>query len=248
MIEYRNAIKEFNKNRSGEHPIESIDTTTPPKEPSKPEIFFEIFWNNNRNRQRFSNIDVINSNYITIRRVSRVKIQYYKADEISIEINLEHSISPNPLNSYFVEGINNTTVHGISGEISELISNWKTQDMKWLHENRQYVNILFLTPLFSLVASGIFVGLLSWLVPQFHYNLLWVGALAVGLLMVMYFGAFNISGKVISIYPCIEFSIGPDHQKIEEIKRKKLWNIYWMIIIPSIISLIFSIISFLLRG
>jgi hypothetical protein len=220
------------------HPENYPNAKDIPKEPLQPDIIFEVLWKNNRKSS--NNVEKIFGDFLSSRKPTEIKIQYYQYDELNIEINLKHSKTCTTENSIIVEGTNEIIVNGIVSQITQMTDQWKPQET-W--PNKYQVPLIFAISIgLSLSISEIFFSVFNFILYHRIAPEIWivfVGSLP--LMPILFVVALFIINKISSIYPCIEFSIGPDHQRYEQIKRGQLNTLIWEIVIPIIISLVFYI-------
>lgn len=58
-----------------------------------------------------------------------------------------------------------------------------------------------------------------------------------------FFPAIEVRLKMKKIFPNIEFQIGPEHKQLAKIKRKKLVNLFALIIIPLLLALLYDLVK-----
>lgn len=74
----------------------------------------------------------------------------------------------------------------------------------------------------------------------FFYLIGWVWKWLLG----FFWGAFEVRRWFFNLWPTIELDLGPEHLRIEKKKRKKLYTVLGMIIIPIVAALLYDIIKF----
>lgn len=50
--------------------------------------------------------------------------------------------------------------------------------------------------------------------------------------------------RLLKLWPVIEFDFGPEHMKVEKQRRKKVWNLLTIVIIPLILGIITTLLTF----
>lgn len=76
----------------------------------------------------------------------------------------------------------------------------------------------------------------------FCYTITWAWKLLAGYAL----GAFEVRRWFLDLWPSIELDLGPEHLKIEKKKRKKIYTVFCLVIIPIIATIIFDIIKFII--
>lgn len=74
------------------------------------------------------------------------------------------------------------------------------------------------------------------------YALLWIWRWILGLA----WGAFAVRSWLVSLWPSVEFSFGPEHHRIEEIRRRRLAGFSTLVLVPIFIAITYDVAKFLL--
>jgi len=123
-------------------------------------------------------------------------------------------------NSVRVSGTDETWVDGTAQSVRDCVSNWKSQVM-WPHGHSWLVTIGFTM---AFVAAVMAVMRMVWVVklardPEKLVDCVW---LATSVSAMMWLPAYYLMSFVQRLYPTVEFAMGPDHQRTEEARRRKL--------------------------
>ena len=73
----------------------------------------------------------------------------------------------------------------------------------------------------------------------FFYIVKWVSKWLLG----FFWGAFEVRRWFLNLWPSIELDMGPEHLKIEKNKRKKIYAVFALVIIPIVTALLYDIIK-----
>jgi hypothetical protein len=176
------------------------------------------------------------------------EISLYFAEPVfnsSILIRIRHSEYDS---SYVViEGKDRTWVNGTTRIFEDFLSDCKNQPK--IVKKLQWLIILFSIIFFNLLL----LNLIELIVNKIliisrskidHFSIYgdWNAILFfLGISLITMFPSISIYQWIEELWPKIEIQTGKDFQNIEKVKRKKLWVILSIIIIPSIISFLFRI-------
>lgn len=178
------------------------------------------------------------------RKIISVKIDYYNYSQGSgINVRLEHDPVSESTNKITIDGYEEILANGLFQSFEEKVSRWKKQP-RW---PRKYYQVLSFLSGFAvgLLAVNIYDILLrnfggvlttepSRLLVAGLTTLVGVGAGA-GALAAPY-----VVQKVFKLYPIVEFATGPQHLRREENRRRTLYKIAAIVIIPIILGLLFN--------
>lgn len=189
------------------------------------------------------------------RRITSVEMNYSNFTlRKRIYITLKHTISHHYSdNRVDISGYDEVWVNGFIKLIESNVSNWKQQEkwpdrFKWpfiiifaIGFGLLYINFLdFTSYLFNIkpVASKP-----EWIIairPALNFSI-YLTAFCIGLLP-----SFYIVDKIHELFPVVEFIMGPEYLRIEERRRKKLYQFIIIGLIPLILSLLIEISKYLL--
>ena len=191
--------------------------------------------------------------FLDLKRIIAIEMYYNNyEDDKSISIDIEQSTRKKFIgNEVSVSGHNEVWVNGVIKSIESCSSNWKKQ-VYWPYK--------FKWPLIILFAIGIGLLYLNFLEFMFRYVIVlqkvvpkpeWVISFRPVLMFIYYLAGFAfaympasyIVSKICELYPKVELDIGPEHLNKEKIKRKKLYIIVFVGLVPLIIAIIIELIK-----
>lgn len=206
------------------------------------------------NQYESENKDIfLKGGFLDSKGIIAIEMDYYNyEDDERIFIDIEHS-NENRIfrNEITVSGHNEIWVNGVIKSIECCISNWKKQ-IEWPYK--------FKWPLIILFAIGIGLLYLNFLEFLFRYIVVlqpvspkpeWTISLRPIMMFIYYlagfaFGYFPASylmSKICELYPEVEFDIGPEHLKKEKVRRKKIFMIITVGLLPLIIAVIIEVLK-----
>ncbi len=221
----------------------SLDDFLTHPHPIKPECKYELIWENNR--YSYNNIDIINGDFLEVRKIDSIHIQYSGINGLDIDIVLKHSHFCRATNSVTIEGYNETLISGILTQLTEMISRWETQST-WVYELKGKLFVLFSTVIIGFSFDYILLELLSWAIK---INLINISVVLFSFIPSITFAFIFITtmmDKIKLLYPCIEIFTGPQHLSIEKEKRDALGKLLIIIVIPVILGLVIGLIFYVL--
>lgn len=220
---------------------------------SRSKILF-IFTGSDETQYESENLEIFSDGgIIDNRKIKRIDFTFYTYDgeEKHIDINISHTVSKYSFygNQIKVSGSDENWVNGIAKSFEDMISNWKPQ-ITWPN---QYLGII--TLIFSIGFGLIFINVLYFILSSFVEPMPsppdWIISVRPVILILNYgFGilvgylpASYITKKIDDIFPYIELTIGPEHLQEEVKKRKYLYKLLSLGIIPLILSIIIELIK-----
>ena len=186
------------------------------------------------------------------RRILAVEMAYYNyTEKKKISISLKHSVKEYIWGNYVsVSGYDELWVKGMIKDFEDTIANWEKQE-NWPHKYGWFLTIIFAIGIGLLILD--FSNLIFTYVVGVHSispKPKW--AIELRPLFIFYYYAFGILlgywpasyivDKLKELYPIVELRTGPEYIQVEAKKRKRLYTIISMGIIPLIISLIIELI------
>ena len=196
------------------------------------------------------------SGILDTRRIIGIEIIYFNhVNDKSISIRLKHAVIDYEWENYIsVSGSHELWVNGIIKSFEDIISNWKKQ-VTWPHKYDWFLMIIF--------AIGIGLLYLNFLNFIFTYIIVvhpispkpqWAVELRPIFIFIYYIFGFlfgmwpasYIVDELKKLYPIVELRTGPEHTQVEAKKRRKLYAIISMGVIPLIISLVVELIKIII--
>lgn len=194
------------------------------------------------------NMDIFsNGGLITARKIISTEINYINSTEgKSIFITIQHTTTDSYSdNNVYISGYGEFWVNGFTKKIEDNITSWKQQE-KWPKLSKWPLVMIF-TIGFALLFLNI-VGLTSNILDinlsasqsqdaayskpiSIILSIVW--ASLVGIWPSQY-----IVNKIGNLYPSVEFSMGPEHLRIEAGRRKQLSQFVAIGVVPLILSLL----------
>jgi len=197
------------------------------------------FKDDNKNRYAFDNIDFLSESIgiLDNKKINFAQVWYHGHGKDRRDINIELNHGKDGKIDGHISGHDELWVNGVHKSIEEIVSNWERQNQIpykywWLIAIGTITVIL--VPIYFLL-----IGLSSsnkFLAYSFSLILWFVFS---GIVILL----FYLIPKIRELYPPIEFLIGPEHKKIEERRRKMIYAIVIILLIPLFISVIASIIA-----
>lgn len=190
------------------------------------------------------------------RRIIAVEMQYRNFNEDkSINIMLYHTPTADDWNQIRISGDDENWTNGVFSKFKDIISNWRKQK-SWIDKYFLILLILFgigfafvlYRVVFQLIGVIINVGNIT-----FTESPQWLEDISPLLRIFVYFSfikfgfdiAYSMLVKIRELYPNIEFLVGPEYLQTESQKRKKLYKIITLGVLPIIITLLFELIRLL---
>jgi len=181
------------------------------------------------NKEIFSHNGILDT-----RRIIEIEMRYtnYTNDK-RIYIQLSHTVEDYKWANYIlVSGSDELWVNGVIKSFEDIISNWEKQ-VNWPHKYSWLLIMVF--------AVGIGLSFAS-----LALNLLYFISTDVIITTASVFGlslAWYIVNKLKELYPVVELRTGPEYAQVEVRKRKKLYIIISIVVIPLVIALIIELIK-----
>jgi len=186
------------------------------------------------NKEIFSHNGILDT-----RRIIEIEMRYsnYTNDK-RIYIQLSHTVEDYEWANYIsVSGPDELWVNGVIKSFEDIISNWEKQ-VNWPHKYSRLLIMVFAVGIglsFALLALNLLYFISTDVIIQPSY---YVAAIGLGM-----FPAFYIIDKLKELYPVVELRTGPEYTQVEVRKRKKLYTIILLVVIPLVISLIIELIK-----
>ncbi len=140
-------------------------------------------------------------------------------------------------NSVQVSGNDNDWVNGTFQQLEDTISKWETQRPK-IKKYRWPISI-FLSVMILWILGTIFTYIYSLLVSDFDTSYYFTFPILAMFLIVA--PTMTIAGYIADLWPNIEFVPGPEHERTLIIKRRRLAQLFTIIIIPGLFLLFNSL-------
>ncbi len=183
------------------------------------------------------------------RKIISIEMRYLaEKGEKHISIGLHHSLETNYANEILVSGLDEKWVEGTFAGLQEVFSLSQKQQ-SFFHKHHTLVSLLFLGcfVFFVYEISGIVFNFIAKFItfpnPETKHS--WESASSWALplisLYLFTFVAIKMTDKLGELYPNIELLLGPEHLRREAGKRRKLFCLLSIVIIPFIIGIIFEI-------
>lgn len=177
------------------------------------------------------------------RRIVAVEMTYSNyTDDKRISIKLEHDIKDYGWrNVIFVSGPDEVWVNGVIKHFEDAIVNWEKQ-VNWPYKYSWLLTIIFAIGI-NFPCSNILNFIIHLIKPESSVTLgpLFFSFFMVGLLLALY-----IVDKLKELYPVVELRIGPEHTQLEVKRRRKLYAVISIVVIPLVISLIIELIKIII--
>jgi hypothetical protein len=192
---------------------------------------------------------------LSTRKIISVEISYRVTFmDKSINVRLFHSSQKSRYNSVQIKGCDEVWTNGVLTSIKEIITTWKKQNPRYKKYRTPLVCFGAITIGWSLRSILYFIG--ETLRKITHINisvsnetlqlLKSTSPLLTLLDYAAYFGLglFAITAalnKIDDLFPDVEFLTGPEHMQTESLKRKRLYKIITVVILPLLIAILIRI-------
>jgi len=176
------------------------------------------------------------------RRIIEIEMRYTNyTNNKSIYIKLSHTVEYEWKNYILVSGPDELWVNGVVKSYEDIISNWEKQ-VNWPHKYSRLLIMVFAVGIglsFALLGLNLLYFISTdVIIHPFYY----VVAIVFGM-----FPALYIVDKLKELYPIVELRTGPEYAQVEVRKRKKLYIIISIVVIPLVISFIIELIKIIIR-
>ncbi len=169
-----------------------------------------------------------------------------RENDKNISVKLEHgNVSSDISNVITVSGKDEIWANGVHRTLENLIKDCKEQPK--FTPFRRAVLLLTLSPIFAalftetiIILSKLAVSGAVWDISAWSFLFFWI--FIIGLWFVT-----PLVKRIEKLYPSVELVTGPEHMRIEESGRKKLWTLIAYYVIPFVFLVISEIINLLLR-
>ncbi|KUK04518.1 MAG: hypothetical protein PWR26_1283 [Methanosarcinales archaeon] len=171
------------------------------------------------------------------RRIIGIEMTYFNySNNKRISIKLDHTVRDYGWgNSISVSGSNELWVNGIIKNFEGIISNWEKQVIL-PHKYGWFLAIIFMI---------IFVGGIGLLCLNFLSKLEWSIAFGFSFGISFWLASYLVD-ELKKLYPIVELRTGPEHTQVEAKKRRKVYAIISIGVIPLIISLVVELIKIII--
>ena len=187
---------------------------------------------------------------LNTRKIMSIELWYHSAkDDKIISVGIFHSENPDSSNVVRISGHDEGWVNGIFTKLQEVVGNFKVQTLL------SFVQFSLLGLLF---VSCFIIG--SWMLAPVLGNLVTrvisftgeaqksatIGTIvlifrSIGIALSM-MGGFELAKKIDALYPNVELLVGPQHRQVEAIRRRRLYGLLAIWIIPSVLAIALGII------
>lgn len=166
----------------------------------------------------------------------------------SLSINLRHTTSDN-WNEVTVQGIDSLWVNGIIQKIENFLDSIERQTT-WF-KNYSLLIAIFITVCIALVTSALilnFLILLNQIFPSESDSIkISIQSIRVMTFFMMLgissYPAIKIFEKIKELWPTVELQTGQDYLQVNKQKRNKIWLIFSLIIIPTVLTILAELIE-----
>lgn len=166
----------------------------------------------------------------------------------SISINIRHS-KYDLYNEVSVQGVDSLWVNGIIQKIENFLETIETQ-LTWSRRYFLPISILFAICIGTVLNAILIQGLILWTkntVPDPNSP-----KISMSTARIIFFGlmtglstypALSLAEKLKELWPTVELQTGPDFGQIEKRKRKTVWLIFSLIILPAAMTIILDLLK-----
>jgi hypothetical protein len=185
------------------------------------------------------------------RKIVSVEMRYYytRKDDKEINMGLYHSVDSAYANRISVSGLDEKWVNGTFSGLQDTLKNCEKQKT-FLANHYVLVTLLFLACfVFSAyVISGFLFDLIAKFITfssaetQHSVRLISIGVICLSGISIWAELASKLGTKIEALYPDVELLVGPEHLQREARKRRRLFRLLSIVIIPTLISTVAALV------
>lgn len=196
-----------------------------------------------------SNEILANGGILDSKQISSIDFDFTDSNHnLSIAISLHHSNS-NLWNEVRVQGTDSIWVNGIIQKIENFLDSLEPQST-WARRYSPFLTMFF-DICISIVASTVLLKIILLLgkyfpsdpnSPKLSINT------ARAMIFIMMLGmslypASTLTDKIKGLWPIVELQTGQDHNQTEKQKRKSVWLIFTLVILPTILTILTELVG-----